>query len=421
VRAWAGALVAASFLIAPEARGQDKKKAEPPPPGWTVKPFSVENAAAGFRVALRGYVQADFRSFQDWTAGDEDSGSLRADEFEWRRLRVGLEGEWKRLSFELDVDPAFDEGDELKDAWLDLRLARSFRVRAGHMKLPVSPEWLTSAAKTDFVERAAAVDVLAPSRDWGVLVHGEVGRLLDYQAGVFQGDGRARRFRAETTAAARLVVQPTRWLDLGGSFSLGEVRAAEAGPGLDPDPKGLAGGGVTGYRFFPPLFVDGRRLRWGADARVELGPVSLWGELLEARDERRGQGPTLEDLPDVRGRGWSASATWLLTGEKKGRTVRPRRPLFEGPGAVELAVRYEALRFDDVRNEGFESAGSRAANVRPGGYRAFLGGLSWWPTPFLRLVGDAVVEDYDDALRAPEPGNQGPYVSLLGRVQVHIP
>ena len=110
-----------------------------------------------------------------------------------------------------------------------------------------------------------------------------------------------------------------------------------------------------------------------------------------------------------------------MTGEKKTRTIRPDRSLFGGPGAVELAVRYEELRFDDVENEGFESAGSRAANIRPAGYRAFTGGLSWWPSTFLRLVGDVVVERYDDALRAPEPGKNGNYVTLLGRVQVHLP
>jgi len=123
----------------------------------------------------------------------------------------------------------------------------------------------------------------------------------------------------------------------------------------------------------------------------------------------------------VRGQGWSANVTWLVTGEKKSRTIRPGRSLFGGPGAIELAARYEELRFDDLRNEGFESAGSRAANVRPAGLRAFVGGLSWWPSPFLRLMGDVVVERYDDALRAPEPGKKGNYLSLLGRAQVHLP
>jgi hypothetical protein len=36
-------------------------------------------------------------------------------------------------------------------------------------------------------------------------------------------------------------------------------------------------------------------------------------------------------------------------------------------------------------------------------------------------MGDVVVERYDDALRAPETGKNGSYVSLIGRVQVHLP
>ncbi len=420
MRAGIFAAFVASALMVPGAGAQEKKKPAPPP-GWQAKPFSLENPSASFKINLKGYIQADFRSFQDWTAGDDDTGDLRADEFEWRRARIGFEGEWKRLSFEATADPAFDKGDVLKDTWVGLRLTRAIRVRGGYIKVPVTQEFLISPAKTDFPERSVAVDSLGTNRDWGGLLYGEISRAVEYQAGVFVGDARASDGRAETTAAARLVLKPARWLDLGGSFSQGDVQADPAGPGLGPQPKGLSGTSVTGYRFFPPVFVNGRRLRWGADARAQAGPVSLWGEYLQTHEQREGQGPTLEDLPDVRGDGWSATATWLVTGEKKTRTIRARRSLFRGPGAVEIAARCESLRFDDVESQGFESAGSRAANIRPAGYRAFTSGLSWWPSPFLRLLGDVVVERYDDALRAPEPGKKGNYVTLLGRVQVQLP
>jgi phosphate-selective porin len=169
------------------------------------------------------------------------------------------------------------------------------------------------------------------------------------------------------------------------------------------------------------VFVNGTRRRWGAEARLQGGPVSLWGEFLESREERKGQGPTLEDLPPVYGRGYSVTATWLVTGERKSRTIRPGRSLFSGPGAIELSARYEGLWFDDASNEGFESAGSRAANIRPAGISTLTGGLSWWPTRMLRLSGNVLFERYDDALRAPEPGRTGNYVSLFGRLQVHLP
>jgi phosphate-selective porin len=424
----AGALAAPLvLLLGGSVVAQEKPPAKPPlqpaepPEAWKVAPFSISNEAAGFKVALAGYLQADFRSFQDWQVGDGSDPTSRADDFEWRRLRIGFEGEWRKLVFELDVDPAFDEGDELKDAILGLRFAKQLEMDGGHMKLPVSPERLTSAGKTDFIERAALVDSLAPDRDWGGMLVGELGRAVEYRAGVFQGDDRTSTRRAGTTAAGRLVLKPSSWFDLGGSFSQGDVVADPAGPGTDPIPKGLEGTSGTGYEFFRGVYVNGRRRRWGVDARIQGGPVAVWGEFLEAREERKGQGPVLEDLPDVYGRGWSATATWLVTGERKTRTVRPGRGLFAGPGAFELSARYEELWFDDVSNQGFESSGSRAGNVRPAGIRTFTGGLSWWPTSFLRFMGNVLIERYDDPLRAPEPGNEGDYVSLFGRLQVHLP
>jgi phosphate-selective porin len=411
------AVFVASALAANGARAQEKKPE--PPSGWEVKGFSLEKPSAGFKITLKSYIQADFRSYQDWGAADGEGHRPVPAEFDWRRARLGFEGEWRRVSFDVNVDPAFDRGNELKDAWVGLRLSKEIQLRGGHMKLPMSPEFLTSPAKTDFVERAAVVDSIGPSRDWGALVRGEIPGALEYQVGVFAGDNRSSHLSAGTTGAARLVLKPARWLDLGGSFSQGDVQADPAGPDLEP--KGLPGKSVTGYLFFPSVFVNGRRLRWGADARVETGPFSLWGEFTETREQRKGQGPTLLDLPEVRGDGWSATVTWLVTGEKKTRTIHARRPLFHGPGAVEIAARYESLRFDDVEDKGFESAGSRAANIRPAGYQAFTSGLSWWPSRFLRLMGDVVVERYDDALRAPTPGKKGDYVTLLSRVQVQLP
>ena len=415
-------LVAASMLAASAGFGQESKQEKAvTAPRWQLKPFSLENAAAGFKVSLEGYLQADLRSFHGWPPENEEGRVLPADEFDWRRMRIGVEGEWRRLSFEFQVDPAFDEGDELKDATVGLRITRELRICAGYMKLPVSAEFLTSVAKSDFVERAALVDALAPARDWGAAIQGELGRAFEYQVGLFDGDGHSSAGSAGTTVASRLVVMPTRWLDLGGSFSQGKVEASLVGPGLDPEPRGFSERSVTQYEFFEPVFVDGQRQRWGVDARIQAGPVSLWAERLEQREERLGQGPSLEDLPEVRGSGWSTTATWLITGEKKGRTVNPDRPLIHGPGAVEVSVRYESLKADDVDNEGFESAGNRAGNIRPAGYDAFTGGLSWWPSPFLRLMGDAVLERYHDALRAPESGKEGNYVSFLARIQVHLP
>jgi phosphate-selective porin len=129
-----------------------------------------------------------------------------------------------------------------------------------------------------------------------------------------------------------------------------------------------------------------------------------------------------EDLPDTLITGWAVSGTWLVTGEKKRGTIRPERPLFRGPGAIEVAARYESLRVDDDGpDSGFAGSGNRARNIRRAGDRVITGGLSWWPRRWMRLVGNVVLEHFEDALLAPEAGRQGYYTTLLGRLQVSLP
>jgi phosphate-selective porin len=378
---------------------------------------NVEIVRGDFRFAPAGYVQGDFRSFRDWEAGDEDTGNLRAETSELRRLRVGIELEYKRLRLELDVDPR-DEGDELKDLYADLKLHDAFRVRGGHFKVPVSREFLTSASRTDFVERTLLADTIGPDRDWGVMVHGQAARL-GYQVGLFRGDNRTSPTRADWTGAARVTLELAKALDLGASFSRGRV---DEDPSDDPLAKGMQGAGAAGFEFYDRHFVDGRRRRMGADLEYTPGPLGLEAEWLEGREERRGQGSTFDDLPDQVARGWAASATLLVTGDAKKARIEPKRPFPHGPGAIEIGVRYEDLRFDDAGDDtGFAGAGDRARNIRPAADRVLTGGLSWWPVHYVRFMGNVVVERYLDPLLAPEPGRRGNYVTLLFRAQLAVP
>jgi phosphate-selective porin len=374
-----------------------------------------------FRFQLKGYVQGDFRWFHDWEAGDEDTGELRSDAAELRRLRIGFEAEWRWLAVDFTIDPQ-DEGDELKDLYLDVGPSKAFHVRGGHFKVPVSPEFLTSASRTDFIERNMLANDIGPGRDWGVMLHGEPTKSFAYQAGVFRGDDRTSVRRADWTVAGRLVFTPADDLDLGVSFSQGDVEAEQETPELEPRPKGMLGESPSGFEYYLRHFVNGRRLRLGGDFAYTPGPVGIKGEYMEGREERLGQGSTFDDLPEQKARGWAASATWLVTGESKKGRIEPRRPFPHGVGAIELGARYEELHFDDVGpDEGFAGAGNRARNIRPAADRVFTGGLSWWPVHWVRFMGNVLVEKYEDPLLAPEPGRRGNYVTLLARAQVALP
>ena len=182
--------------------------------------------------------------------GDGSDPTLRADDFNWRRLRIGLEGEWRKLVFEPDVDPAFDEGDESRTRGWGCVSRGGSSTDGGHIKLPVSQEWLTSAAKTDVIERAALVDSLAPGRDWGGLIQGESGPR-GVQGGGLRGrrprEPQPRRHHRGRPPAAQAVGG----FDLGGSFSQGDVSADPVDTGWGPSPKGLSGNERHGLRVLP--------------------------------------------------------------------------------------------------------------------------------------------------------------------------
>src|SRR5438477_4492455 len=206
---WRGSLTLAAALASWPAAAQEH------PTGWEFGP-GAKLSRPGFEFDLAGYVQEDFRSFHDYANSRGELPALGADN-ELRRLRLGADAKWKRLSVECDVDP-HDDKEHLKNLFADLKITKALHVAAGNMKVPVSPEWLTSAAKTDFVERNLVADALAPGRDWGVKVAGDV-RHVAYQLGLFKGDGRVDQSRADTTVAGRLEVTPVKTVDVGVSAS----------------------------------------------------------------------------------------------------------------------------------------------------------------------------------------------------------
>jgi phosphate-selective porin OprO/OprP len=388
---------------------------------WQFGPGArVSRPASGIELQLHGYIQEDFRHFSHDYENSRGELPELGEETVLRRLRVGIDGQWKRVRVEFDYDP-HDSLEHLKNLTGDLKIAKALHITGGNMKLPVSPEWLTSASKTDFVERSLAVDALAPGRDWGVKLSGDV-KPITYQLGVFKGDGRVDQSRADTTVAGRLEANVLKGLELGASASQGKVNA-DAQEVADPLARGVSVHAPSGFRVYERHFVDGTRRRLGADARIRRGPVGLRAEYLRMTSERLGQGSVFDDLPAEEASGWSASATWLVTGDKKQRTIKPEHPLNHGGiGAVELGVRYDSLRVDDDgADTGFEGAGSRARNIRPVGGKTWTGGMSWWPLEFARLYGNVVVERYDDPLLAPVPGRKGNYVTLLARLQLSVP
>jgi hypothetical protein len=361
-----------------------------------------------FEVAPRGYIQLDVRSYPDWPVAP-GTGRLEYNTFEVRRMRAGFDGHWRWIGFEVTVDPQDIDGTLVKDAYAQLRLTPALRVRAGQFKVPGGREYQTSARNLEFLERAALASSLAAGRDLGVMVTGDLTKTVEYEAGLFAGDGNGRRARADLTSAGRIVVGSGKAIELGASFSLGHTSANEQDPA-----NGAEGRTASGYRFFEPVYVQGSRLRIGADARWEVGAWRLSAEVLRARDARDQQGQELEDLAAVSGIGWSAALT---------------RRFGRRPGALrsrirewEAGLRIDGLSFDD---EGAATAADsvrpRAADVRAKSAQTLTGSLSWDPTRWARVIANVAVERYDEPRSAPEAGRREPYWTFGTRLQLELP
>ena len=381
-------------------------------------------ATPTFEIAPRGYVQVDWRGYPDWTA-TPGSGRLNRDTLELRRARVGLDGRWRALSFEVTIDPQDTDGTFVRDAYGQLRLPGSLRLRVGQFKIPGALGYMTSARNLDYLERPALADLSSAGRDIGAMLSGRATRALAYQVGVFVGDGNGRNSRSGVTSAGRLEWTVARRLVVGGAASLGRTDAGDgessavpltrsALPGPDDSPNGIVGRSSLGYRFFQGVYVDGRRARTGVDLIWEPGPWRLAGEALRVVDQRHGQGVDLDDLPDVAGLGWSASVR-----REFGRTRGAARTRWREWAA---GLRLDRLSFDDVASASASaSVRPRAADIRAQAATTVTMSGSWGPARWMRVLADAGLERYSDVRSAPEPGRDDNYWRFGTRLQFELP
>jgi phosphate-selective porin len=374
-----------------------------------------------FSLKPTGYVQMDFRSFRNWEPAVGDV-VLARDELELWRFRIGLEGSYRSLRFEADADlsdadDVLDADGVVKDAFVEMRLSRSFRLRGGQFKLPFDEEQLDSASRTDMAERSLFTMAVAPGRDLGLMARGRLGQRYSYAAGLFAGDGRTEDSRSGATAAGRLVFAPRDGLHLEAGATFGIVSESDAAA-----PHGLSGTSVSGYLFSPARHVDGLRSRGVLNTSWTPGRFALKSTAGVATDTRHGQGAKFEDLPAIITWGWAASVHWLVTGVRSGQNVEPEHSIFAGPGAIEASLRFEGLSVDDAGPDtGASSPALRAQDVRGAKANALTAGLSWWPTRWMRVLGNASWERFASGEIAPEPGRRGEYFTVSARLQLQLP
>jgi phosphate-selective porin len=358
-------------------------------------------AAQEFRLGDAVVIKPTARLHADLRTTTDVDGESDAD-LDLARRRIGVKGKVaSRVEFE--VEREIDSNGQWRDVFVDVRASRALQVRGGHFKVPFSREQLTGAGDLDFIDRARAVDLLAPGRSAGVAVHGRVAhRVLGYEAGAFVRDG-TRTYTAwptgsEPTIAGRVTVRPRGSARRNGRWSDIELGVAAAVSDLDDGRASLRGRLTTKDVFFAPVLVSGRRLRVGGDLDWRPGPLGIRAEFLRADDARQHQGLLGETLTPLRAQGWYVSGVWAVTTR------------------VELAARAEQLSFGTPGAADLQIWTPRAEQLSAVTDRGLTLGVNWTVHRFVRVQVNAVREQVVDRSRLGASSHVG--WSPVVRIQV---
>ena len=389
---------------------------------WDNRPTIV----FGEDVTLTIRAKAQF----DWRRFDPEIGE---DTFDLRTLRFAVKGDLtKHFDYEVERAIEVEKGvvDEWKDVFLNWTTFDVLRIKAGRFKMPFGLEQNTGSTDVDFAYRSLGSSIIAPGRDRGVMAYGELGRL-GYEFGVFDDDGdnaelKEPQFVEEgedladvgPSYAGRLTLDLLRALPVPQRIKNANFGFAYTNSAVPEGLNSLKGEAVWGGDYFEPVYVKGRRQRFGAQFDWTPGPTGFKAEWMQSREQRLMQSNRNQDLSDVIGTGWYAAATWFITGEDKSDSVTPKRPLFRGGiGAIELGARYDQLTFESAGKTGTAFTNPRAEHLLPNTDRVWTFGANWMLNRWSRVIVNAIHESFEDELRTPASGTTKFWSGLL-RLQV---
>jgi phosphate-selective porin OprO/OprP len=339
--------------------------------------------AGGDELALTGNFAYDLADF----SGSSHAGAPLRDDADWRRKEVGIT--YKRTGI-YDAVVGYDfQSKTWMDVAIRLETAALFgrdlgKLRLGQSKLAVGFEGATASRAGSYIEASLPTQAFYESRrigvDWAFERPSYIANAGYYFRSDLQGNNKG------DTRAARLAWTPIK--TPGHVIHLG-LSASDEMPEGEVDGRDHYRAPTARWRARPGSVLTIERLvdsgtlqnidrlqRRGIEALWIKGSWSLQGEY-QQQTAQRGNG-----LPDYRGYGSYASASWLVTGESRpysaGNVGNPKPA--HRHGAVELLLRRDHLDLDD-------------AGIAGGRARSWTLGANWYLGPNLKLQGNYVRAD----------------------------
>lgn len=346
-----------------------------------------------------GPLASDFRRGSFGDASENDRARDMADGFNFRRIRLGIEGKaFGDFQYNFTYDfggSGNEEGGKVNAAWLQYDGLGVARLRVGAYAPTTGLEDGASNASSLFAERAAVAEV----------VRGLAGGDARVGAGLYAGGERwtlsgtvtgniagVQTYDEQLGFVGRATFVPYKQddtlihLGLAANVIINPAATGPDVPGGAPSPIRL--------RERPEIRVDSARLvdsgSIDSDGVTALGlefgaqhkNLYLQAEYFDIAVERRASA-----LPDPDFSGWYVQGSWVLTGES--RNYNAGSAGFDGPkpakafslekgtwGAWELGLRYSVLDLNYREND-LPALGS----IRGGEQEILSVGLNWYLNP----------------------------------------
>lgn len=363
-----------------------------------------------FTASIRGVMQLDGAIYDQDSAGplatDYRRGSFgdatenerardMSDGFNFRRIRLGLEGKaFGDFEYNFTYDfggSGTEEAGKVNAAWLQYNGLGFAKVRLGAFAPTTGFEDAASNTSSLFAERAAVAEVVRglaggdARTGLGVTTGGDRWTLAATLTGNIAG---TQSYDEQTGYIIRGTYVPVKgdgWLVHVGAAANVILTPAATGPGV-------AGGAPTPIRLRerPELRVDPVRLvdtgsidsdgvtALGLELGAQHKNLYLQAEYFDIAVERRASA-----LPDPDFSGWYVQGSWILTGESRRyngsggfdgpKVAKPFAPKEGTWGALELGLRYSILDLNYREND-LPATGS----IRGGEQEILSVGLNWY-------------------------------------------
>ncbi|MCB9729348.1 MAG: hypothetical protein H6744_15805 [Deltaproteobacteria bacterium] len=247
------------------------------------------------QVTLYGLLQAQVALF----AGDDnllqDGDPAEQIGFRLRRARLGVEGwAWGAIDYALSIDLTAGKSVELLDAWIGYRRFPTLGFTLGAHKVPFSRFALYGSGRGTLSERPLGVQALAPFRQVGLTLEGELGGLISYAIGAYNGFERKTNFHEGYAENSGFDGNRFNKLAFAGRLSLEPLGA------LGKDVADLSGGGLRVGVGAALYYSDGKTTKsagWEVDLGLKIAGLHFLAEYIADTAEPKSVPTTTATIP----------------------------------------------------------------------------------------------------------------------------